>query len=687
MSGQPGERVVRVGPLPIPAANEPLAGPAVDLLTRRVEAAGGYPVDLVEHADVVRRLLSATGGLPLLIEQMAVQIALVGLTNVTPTASLAEAVNASYGLLDDEQKRCFRRMAQLTTPVSIDVLAEVVGVDRPEAADLAAGLARRSLLEVLPDGRFDMLTPIRRHGAFLTATTDDAVRTREGLVRWADRVVPQDVNHGAADAPWLADMAVMKAAITAAVAGPETRDTGYGLANRVFSSLYTAMRAREAVDILEEVLVSGDGPATIGAQVARRAGIAASEVRGTYEGLWLLERSDEHARGAPDPDLERSRNASIRAEMHLDAGALDLAAAEAQRAIDLDAGGLVLAQATRTITDVLVSRGDFAAAQQSAQRILSDTSASLERWIVLSTRTLLARIALEQGRYVEGASAARAALRDADRDAEARVALLAETVLRQLEPGTEASDVDRESLPWAVRLPVLGQDARDHFRNGDIPRAAGLAADVVVLADSCRLGRDAVDGRLTLAHALLAQDEPDQAATTYLYALEQAAAMPMPLRVADAFDGLGHDRGAPRPASGPPVRGRRPGAAGAALRRAVGVRRPRPRRAGPQRPRRLDRRRPGHPARDPGGGRGVRAGPGAVRLAPRPAHQGRAPRGGAGRRRAHQPPDRRGAVPLAAHRRRPPRAHLPQARHRLPGQAGGDGRRPALIRRGAQRTE
>ena len=298
------------------------------------------------------------------------------------------------------------------------------------------------------------------------------------------------------------------------------------------------MRAREAVEILEEVLVSGDGPATIGAQVARRAGIAASEVRGTYEGLWLLERSDEHARRAPDPDLERSRNASIRAEMHLDAGALDQAAAEAQRAIDLDVDGLVVAQATRTITDVLVSRGDFAAAQQSAQRILSDTSASLERWIVLSTRTLLARIALEQGRYVEGASAARAALRDADRVAEARVALLAETVLRQLEPGTEASDVDRESLPWAVRLPVLGQDARDHFRNGDIARAAGLAADVVVLADSCRLGRDAVDGRLTLAHALLAQDEPDQAATTYLYALEQAAAMPMPLRVADAFDGL-----------------------------------------------------------------------------------------------------------------------------------------------------
>ena len=96
------------------------------------------------------------------------------------------------------------------------------------------------------------------------------------------------------------------------------------------------MRAREAVEILEEVIVSGDGPATIGAQVARRAGIAASEVRGTYEGMWLLERSDQHAATAPDPGLELARNAAIRAEMHLDAGVLDQAEAEARRAIELD---------------------------------------------------------------------------------------------------------------------------------------------------------------------------------------------------------------------------------------------------------------------------------------------------------------------------------------------------------------
>lgn len=541
MAGQPGERVVRVGPLPVPAPHEPLEGAAVEVFMHRVEAAGGHPVDLAVHEADVRRLLTATGGLPLLIEQMAVQIALVGMTNVMPTASLSEAVHASYELLDEDQQRCFRRMAQMVTPVSIEVLAEIVGVDRARAASLAGGLARRSLMEVLPDGRFDMLSPIRRHGTFLTASTEDATRAREGLIRWADRVAPQGFNEGAADAPWLGDLPVMRAAIAAACADAASRDQGYGLANRVFSSLYTAMRAREAVEILEGVLLSGDGPAVIGAQVARRAGIAASEVRGTYEGLWLLERADEHSRGAADPALERARTASIRAEMHLDAGALDRAEAEARRAIELDAEaadvGQVVAQANRTLTDILVSRGDFAPAQRLAYEILSATHNG-EPWIALSARTLLARIALEQGRTVEAASAARAALRSAQELAEDRTALLAEIVLRQIEPGGPVSPVDRESLPWAVRLPVLAQDARDLFVGGDIPRAAGLAADVVVLADSCRLGRDAVDGRLALAHVLLAQDEPEQAATTFLYALEQAATMPMPLRMADAFDGL-----------------------------------------------------------------------------------------------------------------------------------------------------
>ncbi|WP_162794327.1 helix-turn-helix transcriptional regulator [Nocardioides houyundeii] len=539
MAGQPGEHVVRVGPLPVPGSLDPLTGPAVELFARRAQAAGGFPLDLTAHDADVRRLLRATGGLPLLIEQLAVQSALTGVANVEPAASLAMAVQASYDLLDEDHQRCFRRLAQMQTPVSIAVLAAITEVDRAEASRLGTGLARRSLVEVLPDGRFDMLSPIRRHGAFLTASTQDSARTRAALIAWADSVAPDHDNVGAGDAAWLPDLPVMRAAISAACADPTTRDLGYALANRIFSALYTSMRAREAVEILEGVLVSGDGPGVIGAQVARRAGIAASEVRGTYEGLWLLDRADEHAALAREPGLEMARTASIRAEMHLDAGAFDLAEQEANRAMSLDPTGRSIArQATRTLVDVRVARGDFMAAVSCAERIIPTHDANDERWISLSARTLLGRVALEQGRLAEAEAAARATVAESRRLAEDRVRLLAETLLRQVDPSGPVTTSERDGLPWAVRLPVLAQDARDLLESGHPDEGAGLAADVVVLADSSRLGRDAVEARLVLAHALLSLGETDQAASTFLAALDRAASMPMPLRAADALDGL-----------------------------------------------------------------------------------------------------------------------------------------------------
>ncbi len=538
MAGQTAERVIRVAPFAVPRDHEPISGPAVELFLHRVEAAGGHPIDLVAHGDDVRRLLRATGGLPLLIEQIAVQIALIGVTNVVPTASLSEAVHGSYELLDADQQRCFRRLAQLGSPVSIDVLAAITDVGRDRAATIATGLVRRSLLELLPDGSFDMLTPIRRHGQFLTASTDDRAQTQHALLTWADRVAPDGLNTGAGDAGWLSDLAVMRTAIETACTDPATRPLGYGLANRIFSSLYTSMRARDAVEILEATLMSGDGPAAIGAQVARRAGIAASEVRGVYEGLWLLERADAHALNAPDPDGELAKNASIRAEMHLDAGALVEAEAEAGRALELGEDSEITRQAARTLADVQVSRGALREATATLTSLLAQRDLKDERWISLSGRTLLARIALEQGRPAEAMSAARAAATDARAIAEDRVALIAETLLRHLDPSFVPVEVDRESLPWAVRILVLTQDARDLFRAGEQQRATGLAADAVVLADSTGLGRDAVECRLVLARTLVAGGDDDQAVTTFLAALERATSMSMSLRAADALDGL-----------------------------------------------------------------------------------------------------------------------------------------------------
>ena len=85
---------------------------------------------------------------------------------------------------------------------------------------------------------------------------------------------------------------------------------------------------------------------------------------------------------------------------------------------------------------------------------------------------------------------------------------------------------------------MLAQDGRELLLRGEARQAAGLAADVVALADSARLGRDGVEARLLLGRALMALGDHDQATTTYLTALEHCRAMGLPLRAADVLDGL-----------------------------------------------------------------------------------------------------------------------------------------------------
>lgn len=541
VAGRTHENVLRLHPLPVPSTTMPLEGFAVELLLARVAAAGGQTVDVAQHDRTLRQLLRASGGLPSLIEQLAVQIALIGVSDVAPAGTMAQAVRGSYDLLDEDQRRCFRRLAVIGRPVSLDALADICEVSRPAAVQLASALARRSLVEVQSDGRFDMLPPLRQVGRELAGGTADEGEAMAGLLRWADRTIPAGHNTGAADAPWLSEVPLVAAAVRHAAADDLHRPEAYDLANRAFSSLYTAMRAREAVDLLEAVLDSGDGPASIGSQLARRAGICASEVRGTYEGLRLLDRAEQHAAGLDESarDLELARNAAIRAEMHLDSGNLAQARSDAERTLLLgQADPYVIRQVRRTLMDVCVADGDFAEAERLGALIV-DAPPADEMWIALSARTLQAKVAWEQGRLVEAESLALYARAKAQEIHEDRIALLADTVVRLVtgHPGADL-DLDLVNLPWAVRVVVQLQDARDLLVAGDLSRAAGRAADTVVLADSSRLGRDGVEGRLLVGDALMALGDAAQARPSFVSALRRAAEIPMPLRAADALDGL-----------------------------------------------------------------------------------------------------------------------------------------------------
>ncbi len=539
VAGRRGEHVVRVGPLPVPAPGEPLEGPAFDLFTAALARAGSPPHLLDNREEDVRRLIAATGGLPLLLEQVAVQVALTGTASIVAARSLDDYVHASYSLLDEGTQLCFRRLACLPGPASLSVIHHVVGTpDLGACARLVSGLARRSMVEVGPDGRIDLLPPIRRHGEALR-TGADRVAVSEGLLGWAESVAPADANSGAADAPWLLDLPMMSAAIEQAAHEDATRPQAYDVANRVFSSLYTSMQTRAAVDLLGAVLESGDGPPGIGAQVARRAGIATSEVEGTYAGLPFLDRSDAQASLSPQPAVEHARNASIRAEMHLDAARLAEAEGEAQRVLALESGDAAAElQALRTLADLSLSRGDFAQARRYAELIADRADGPDDLWLRLSADTILGRLALEQGRSAEAAAAARDVISRANAAGEERVGVLADVLLRQAEPDAASIVTDRDSLPWAIRLPVLLVDAHAMRQRGEVERAAGLAADIVVLADRVRLGRESVAARLVLAQCTARLGDTRQAAATLLATLEGAVAAPLPLYAADALDAL-----------------------------------------------------------------------------------------------------------------------------------------------------
>ena len=134
-----------------------------------------------------------------------------------------------------------------------------------------------------------------------------------------------------------------------------------------------------------------------------------------------------------------------------------------------------------------------------------------EQWMALSARILMGAIAAEQGRTIEAAAIARAARDHAMELAEDRIALIADTLYRSVSEAPRPQSVDYESLPWGVRLGVQLQDARDLMAAADCRRAAGMAADIIVLADSIRLGRDGIEARLLLGDALTACGEGSQA--------------------------------------------------------------------------------------------------------------------------------------------------------------------------------
>ncbi|HVT69486.1 MAG TPA: LuxR C-terminal-related transcriptional regulator [Trebonia sp.] len=187
----PGEEVLRLGPLPVPAAaGADLGtgtGDAVELFAQRAAAAvGGFTLTPAELPDVIR-ICRRLDGIPLAIELAAVRLRALplaelaarieaGLTAETGTRrggvsrhqTLHAAIDWSYGLCTEAEKAAWRRLSVFAGSFDIAVARDVAaggGLSPAVAAEVIGGLVDKSVVLPAGGGRHRLLDSVREYGA------------------------------------------------------------------------------------------------------------------------------------------------------------------------------------------------------------------------------------------------------------------------------------------------------------------------------------------------------------------------------------------------------------------------------------------------------------------------------------------------------------------------------------------
>ena len=209
-----GEARYRLGPLTLPAGDDADVGES--------EAVALF-VDRARHVDArfaldgltgpaVARLVARLDGMPLAIELAAARVEALGVTQLLDRLddrfallaggdrlaadrqrSLAAAVEWSYQLLDDQQRRVFRLVSVFPGPFTLQGAEAVAG---PGAAAAVLRLVDCSLLvppQVGPDGRsrYVMLETLRAYGAGLLAQAGEREGAATALARYALEVAEE----------------------------------------------------------------------------------------------------------------------------------------------------------------------------------------------------------------------------------------------------------------------------------------------------------------------------------------------------------------------------------------------------------------------------------------------------------------------------------------------------------------
>ena len=211
-----GEARYRLAALTLPEPGNPAGGEAVTLFVDRVRqadthftlaSAGGPAV-----ARLVTRLVTRLDGLPLAIELAAARVEALGVDQLldrlddrftlltegnragpSRQRSLAATVEWSYQLLDEPERRVFRRISAFSGPFTLGAAEAVAGAG---AGPAVLRLVDCSLLvppRPGPDGRsrYSMLETLRAYGAELLAESGEHDQVAAALTGYALRVAEE----------------------------------------------------------------------------------------------------------------------------------------------------------------------------------------------------------------------------------------------------------------------------------------------------------------------------------------------------------------------------------------------------------------------------------------------------------------------------------------------------------------